>query len=398
MTDDKEKRIEEIKKTSLKHYDSSLRGLKMFDLKNVVDEYIRNDILQKGLVVKNRKKCAICGENKKDTDCERCKGRICKSEICQPEENKCCLCVQFDDLFCRCTTCHRYFCYNKTNRSELLVKLGSIGGNDHPLMIKGKTCKICEAPTCGTDDCFSYKGCCRDCSEDLPDIWYEKIGAVLMNIETKLNDKNKIPMPVVENDDKTVSGAPLTILVGDYIRKGPYANCCECNLRWLYDSGLSNKGKLCDCECEADEDNGEYCGSNYGMTNDWIVNSENFFSDEERHLEIQETVTCCRDDYLLYNKNDLTDTINPCESTFLVRGNIAIDSWSSHHQSDFKKVVCSICANQFMNSFCNKCDRIFINEAKLVKHIQEKHSNDEIENNDVNSTNEKDEFDGEEGK
>lgn len=222
----------------------------------------------------------------------------------------------------------------------------------------------------------------------MPDIWYEKVGAKVLDSSTQLADATAVPMPSAEGDDKTASGAPLTILSNSYRRKGPYARCCECNVRWLYDSGLADKGKPCSCVCEANEEEYMYCGGNGGVEYDWVCDREKMYSDEERHLEIQTTARCCRDDFLQRRSSDDDDDdendndggdegkskpIPWCNATFLVEGDITINLWYQYHGLNSPTFVCSTCAVQFQPLSCAPCDLLF-EDAKLLRlHNMEQH-------------------------
>jgi len=118
---------------------------------------------------------------------------------------------------------------------------------------------------------------------------------------------------------------------------------------------------------------GMYCldwgvDNNLKLCCDWCPEEDEMWSDEERHLEIQTVVTCCRDDYLRGPR----DTTPECKAAFLVEGNIAIKDFFEFHNTR-KSYVCSTCAEQYMSLFCHDCDVIFANEESLVTHMTEKH-------------------------
>ena len=229
---------------------------------------------------------------------------------------------------------------------------------------------------------YFFQGLCTECSKHVPDIWYEKVGAKVVDASTQLVDAAAVPMPSAASDDKTVSGAPLTILTNGYLRKGPYARCCECDVRWLYDSALANKGKPCNCVCEANEDECTYCGGNGGVEYDWVCEQNNMYSDEERHLEVQVTARCCRDDYLQRRTRDeLDDSGKPevpwCNATFLMEGAITLTLWYQYHGMGQPNVVCSTCAVQFQPLSCAPCDLLFEDAELLRLHIIEKHDEED---------------------
>jgi hypothetical protein len=176
---------------------------------------------------------------------------------------------------------------------------------DHPFTIEGKTCPTCQDRVC--ERCFTYKGACKTCSKDLPDVWHAKMGLIVFDVDV---------LPVLTTEI-TASGMPMTILVRGKCIKGPHLKCCECGKRWPYNSGLLNKGKPCTCESKADEATGTYC-------NDWTYDRgdefDNMFSDEERHLVIRSMSTCCRDDYF-----EQAGDFPCCEATDVVDGDIVID-------------------------------------------------------------------------
>lgn len=362
-----EKRIEALKVYALKNFDVELKGLPQFCADNE-DENCQD------LIVFNGSKCLVCGVNDFEDYCNSCGMRICKNKLCVQDDGeadcKCCICVQFDELFCSCTGCNNtVICREGIDSDMLIRKLGAVSsrGQEHPLIIEAHTCHKCHCRVC--DQCYTYKEACVECSETLPDVWYKAMGITLLDASTQLADPEIVPDPVADEGDVTASGAAITILKDEYgTVKGPYAKCCECGKRWLYDSGLPDKGKPCDCECEADEDDQTYC-CGYGFDRDMIMcNDENAFSDEERHLVIQTTATCSRNDFLL------GVDFPPCNATFVVDGDIAIDAYTDWKGGNEKKYVCSTCAEQFMSLFCPKCTKLFENSAKLSKHIVEEHS------------------------
>lgn len=208
----------------------------------------------------------------------------------------------------------------------------------------------------------------------------------VLDASTQLVDNTAIPMPSTEGDDKTASGAPPTILTNSSHRKGPYARCCECGVRWLYDSGLADKGKPCTCVCESNEEDCTYCGGNGGVEYDWVCDREKMYSDEERHLEIQITARCCRDDFLQRSvngdcdKNDSdgggegkSEPVPWCNATFLVEGDITINLWYQYHGLNSPRFVCSTCAVQFQPLSCAPCDLLFEDADQLRIHNIEQH-------------------------
>jgi hypothetical protein len=199
----------------------------------------------------------------------------------------------------------------------------------------------------------------------------------MIDASLQVANKDDVPMPTAEAGDVPASGAELTILQAMNLRKGPYARCCECDVRWLYDKGLENKGKPCACECSADKDNCVYCDDQCGVEADWTCVKENMYSDEEKHLEIQQTSTCCRDDFL--ERKQPVDYSSPspplCSATFIVKGDIAVNLWQQHHaQHRTPLVMCSVCAEQYASLACTECNRIFVDEEQLEEHNKSKHS------------------------
>jgi hypothetical protein len=360
------KRVDDMKYCALKLFAGHNNGLQLFKEE---PKYGEPNYME--FIVKDKKKCEVCGVNNYVKECYRCEGRICDNELCQTREDLCCICYQIGTHFTPCEACHKtYICEEDIDRVALLEKADFLrsqefwGHNPHPFQIKNTRCPKCALNLC--EECTTYKGACVECSKKLPDIWYKAIGAKVLDIATKVADPDNVPDPVAEDGDVTASGAPLTILRRGNLKKGPYAKCCGCDKRWLYDSGLPNKGKPCDCECAADEEENNYCRYfGFDPTEMMICDDSKAFSDEERHLVIQKVFTCCSSDYL----HSLTE----CSSKFVFPDDIAINVYKGPSP---QKYVCSICAEKYMTLFCADCDAIFEDAAKLEEHKAKVH-NDE---------------------
>lgn len=358
--------------------------------------FMTSIITSSKFAVEDESKCMICGINDVEAACTTCDVRVCGNAQCRKVKDggsiECCLCEQFDQLFCVCEcvdayghegSCKVWVCREGVDQAAYCVS-GLPMQQEHPFDICVSKCSECGDRVC--DKCFTYKGACKYCSTFLPDVWHTRNGIQVLDVATQLTgDESERG---AENGDVTASGAPLTFLRDEYgdIAKGPYAKCCECGVRWLYDSGLSTKGKPCACICCANAATNEYCADEMLDPNMRMCVEMNAFSDEERHLVLQARETCCRDQYLDHSHNYddegnwVDDGFPRCHATFVVQKYIAVEYYDAYRRNKQHEYVCSTCAVEFADRACSYCSDLFVDAAQLAAHYTYRHA-EEIDTN-----------------
>jgi hypothetical protein len=274
----------------------------------------------------------------------------------------------------------------KTTDQSHIVEVKGSKGNTYIVNLAKKTC------TCGG---FVYRGKCKHVGEEWNRHygWLHKIrgncAIDVLDASSGFATFEDVPMPEAKPGDHTKSGVPLTILIGDgfrKFRKGPYAKCCVCEGLWLYDAGLDNKGKPCDCVCMANPETETFCMDNWQPNfDDYMCNKDEMFSDKELHLVLQETVCCERDNF--FSIDDRKSPLPPCTTRFVVKNldhddnsalKIAEERFSDQEKQRYyySYTLCTTCVNhvnQVRPLFCFDCVKLFKSEKEMKKHQDNVH-------------------------